>query len=86
MALRRVIDVSKPECLADLFVRNREAHTRNTSTSDQFHPPRIRNEYGRRRFAHRAAVLYNALPADVHDYASRKAFGRALREHMLSAG
>ena len=39
MALRRVIDVSKPECVTELFVRNQEVHTCNTRTSDQCRSP-----------------------------------------------
>ena len=85
MALRRLIDSAEPEALAALFVRNHEVHARNTRASAQFHPPRIRNEFGRRRFAYRAATLYNALPADLRERrGSRKGFGKALRRHMLA--
>ena len=48
-------------------------------------PPRIRNEFGRRRFAYKAATLYNALPVDLREkQGSRRAFGVALRRHMLA--
>ena len=56
-----LIDSAEPEDLAALFVRNQEVHARNTRTRAYFHPPRIRNEFGRRRFAYKAATLYNAL-------------------------
>ena len=87
MALRRLTGASEPETLAALFVRNRDVHARVTRTSCQFRPPRIRTEFGRKRFAYRAAALFNALPADVRDQqGNRRAFGKALKQHMLSAG
>ena len=47
---------------------------------------RIRTEYGRKRFAYRASVLFNALPTDVRGHqGSKNTFGRALKRHMLSA-
>ena len=84
MALRRLTDSSEPEALTELFMRNGEVHTRTTRSSSLFHLPRIRNEYGRRRFAYRAAALVNALPCHVREgHGSRRAFGAALRGHML---
>ena len=84
-ALRRLSDMSEPEELAALFVRNSEVHTRTTRARNQLHLPRIRNEYGRRRFAYRAASLMNSLPSHVCDCrGSRKQFGAALKRHMLS--
>ena len=86
MALRRVTDASEPEALSSLFVRNRDVHTRNTRAGDQYHPPRIRTEFGRKRFAYRAAICSNALPPAVRDRpVSRKTFGRTLKRHMLGA-
>ena len=86
MALRRLTDSAEPEALAALFVRNREVHTRTTRARDQFHLPRIRSEFGRKRFAYRAASLVNALPPHVRDgHESRKAFGAALKRHMLAS-
>ena len=85
MALRRLTDSSEPEALAALFVMNRETHTRTTRASDRYRLPRIRNEQGRKRFAYRAAMLENALPSAVRETpGGRKAFGRALKRHMLS--
>ena len=86
MALRRLADASEPEALAELFVRNRDVHARSTRAGSQYHPPRIKTEFGRKRFAYRAAVLFNALPADVREHhGSRKAFGKVLKQHMLRA-
>ena len=89
MALRRLTDSAEPEALAALFVRNREVHTRTTRARDQFHLPRIRSEFGRKRFAYRSFVdrsLVNALPPHVRDgHESRKAFGAALKRHMLAS-
>ena len=83
--LRRVTQASEPEALAELFVRNCDVHTRNTSSARSFHPPRIKTEFGRKRFAFRAAMAYNALPVHVCELAQhRKAFGKALKEHILS--
>ena len=67
MELCRLTDSSEPEVLAELFVRNRDAHARTTRASGKYRLPRIRNERGRKRFAYRAAMLVNALPPDVRD-------------------
>ena len=84
MALRRLTDSSEPEALAALFVRNREVHTRTTRAGNEYRLPRIRN--GRKRFAYRAARLVNTLPPDVRDTpGGRKAFERALKDHMLAS-
>ena len=85
MALRRLTDSSEPVELAALFVRKREVHARTTRSTNKYHLPRIRNEYGRKRFAYRAAMLANALPSVVRETpGSRKAFGKALNCHMLA--
>ena len=81
--LRRVLVTSQPEELAALFVRNSELHSRDTRCSYMLCPPRIRSEMGRRRFAYRAASLYNALPAEAREAASRKAFRTSVKRSLL---
>ena len=86
MALRRLTDSSEPEALAALFVRSREVHTRTTRVCNEYRLPRIRTEHWRKRFAYRAAMLVNTLPPDVRDTpVGRKAFERALKDHMLAS-
>ena len=87
MCLRRLTDASEPEALAALYERDREVHARDTRSSSQYRPPRIRNEFGRKRFAYRAVTLYNSLPPDVSNAReSRTAFRKSLQQHMLNPG
>ena len=84
--LRRVIQTSEPVALAELFVKNCNIHARNTRRAGCYHLPRIKTEFGRRRFAYQAAKAYNALPEHVYELTGcRKAFRKALKEHILGA-
>ena len=77
----KVLRNGEPEELADLFSTCREVRERSTRQDDALRAPRCRTACGQRRFAYRAAQMYNALPAVMTDRPVQS-FRRALRRHL----
>ena len=81
MLAHKVLRHGEPEELAGLFSRCRDVRDRRTRQDDALRAPRCRTACGQRRFAYRAASLYNELPTDITDRPAAS-FCRALRRHM----
>ena len=81
MLAHKVLRQGEPEELAGLFSRCRDVRDRRTRRDDALRAPRCRTACGQRRFAYRAASLYNELPTDSTDRPAAS-FCRALRRHM----
>ena len=81
MLVHKVLRHGEPEGLARLFWRCRDVRDRQTRQDGALRAPRCRTACGQRRFAYRAAVLYNALPSAVADR-SVQSFRCALQRHL----
>ena len=84
MLAHKVLRHGEPEMLASLFNTNRDVRDRQTRQDGMLRTPRCRTACGQRRFAYRAAELYNSLPTDMTDR-SVQSFARALKNHLAVA-
>ena len=81
MLAHKVLRHGEPEELAELFCRCSDVRDRRTRQDDALRAPRCRAACGQRRFAYRAASMYNALPNAVTERPVRS-FCRALKRHL----
>ena len=79
--LKRLLQNGEPRSLARKLVRRGEVRPIQARQNDQLDLPRIRTEYGRRRFYYRTVDAFNRLPAHIVE--SRiGAFKRRLERHL----
>ena len=78
-----VITSGEPVSLAANITVHQHGH--NTRHENQFRPPPVRTELGKRMFAFSAPTLYNALPLAVRAESRGRGFKRALKKHLLNA-
>jgi len=85
--LHKIRRFGQPESLALKFCTNRERpdHVRSTRSDDKLSlPPNMRGSAaGKRQFAYRAAVKYNALPPEFADMTVSQ-FKRAFKSHLTT--
>ena len=85
--LHKVRRTGEPESLAAQFLTNRERpdHVRSTRQDDMLSLPRIRGSAsGKRMFAYRAALQYNALPPEFADMSVNR-FKHTLKRRITDA-
>ena len=78
--LRQALATGEPATIAQSLTTTSQVHDRSTRASErqQFRPPAIRTETGRRQFMYRAVAAYNALPKPVREGSKRQ-----LKNHMV---
>ena len=79
--LKRLLQNGEPRSLARGLARRRDVRPTQTRQNDKLDLPKIRTEYGRRRFYYRTADAFNRLPAQIIE--SRiGAFKRRLERYL----